>query len=58
MDGKELLNERDNTTYKETKIRLDLSYSWLLPNSSKVFRKYWNILSINKSFKEIFKINR
>ena len=40
MDGKELLNERDNTTYKETKIRLDLSYSWLLPNSSKVFRKY------------------
>ena len=58
MYGKELLNERDNTTSKETKIPLVLSYSRSLPNSSKVFRKYWSILAINKAFKEIFKMNR
>ena len=58
MYGKELLNERDSTTSKETKIPLVLSYSRLLRNSSKVFRKYWSILAINKAFKEIFKMNR
>ena len=51
MHKKELLKERDNTTSKETKIPLVLTYCQSLPNISKVVR---NILSINKAFKEIF----
>ena len=54
MDRKELLKERDNPTSKVTAISLVLTYSRSLPNISKVVRKYWNILSINKAFKEIF----
>ena len=54
MDRKELLKERDNTTSKETKIPLVLTHSRSLPNISKVFCNHWNILSINKAFKEFF----
>ena len=36
------------------KIPLVLTYSRSLPNISKVVRKHWNILSINKAFKEVF----
>ena len=56
VDRKELLKERDKTTSKETKIPLVLTYSRSLTNINKVVRKYWNILSINKAFKEIFQI--
>ena len=51
---KELLKKRDNATSKETKIPLASTYNQSLTNISKVFRKYWNILSVNKSFKQIF----
>ena len=54
MDRKELLKERDNTTSKETKIPLVLTHSWSLPSISKVFCNHWNILYINKAFKEFF----
>ena len=54
MDRKELLKERDNTTSKEIKIPLVLTYSRSLQNISKVDRKHWNILSINKANKENF----
>ena len=57
MNRKELffLKKGDNTTSKETKIPLVLTYSLSLPNISKVVRKHWNILSIkNKACKEIF----
>ena len=54
MDWKELLKERDSTTSKETKIPLVLTNSRSLPNISKVGRKNWNNLSVNKAFKEIF----
>ena len=54
MDRKELLKESDNTTSKETKISLVLTYSRSLPNISTVARNHWNILSINKAFKGIF----
>ena len=54
MDRKELLKERDIITSKETKIPLVLTYSRSLPNTTKVVRKHWNILSINKAFDEIF----
>ena len=51
---KELLKKRDNATSKETKIPLASTYNQSLTNISKVFPKYWNILSVNKSFKQIF----
>ena len=35
-------------------ILLVLTYNRSLPNIGKVVRKHWNILSIDKSFKEIF----
>ena len=54
MDRKELLKERDIITSKETKIPLVLTYSRSLPNTTKVVRKHWNILSINKALDEIF----
>ena len=54
MNRKELLNERDNSPSKETKIPLILPYSRSLSNISKVSSKHWNILSTNKAFKEIF----
>ena len=54
MDWKKLLKERHNTTSKERKILLVLTYSGSLPNISKVVCKYWNILSINIAVKEIF----
>ena len=51
IDWKELLKERDNTTSKETKIPRVLKKNRSLPNISKVVRKHWNFLSMNKSFK-------
>ena len=54
MNRKEFLKERDNTTSKETIIPLVLTYNPSLPNISKVVRKHWNLLSINKAFKKIF----
>ena len=54
VNRKELLNERDNTTSKETKIPLVLTYNWSLQNTAKVVCNHWNILSINKSFNKIF----
>ena len=54
MGRKELLKERDSTTSKETKIPVVLTYSQSLLYISKVFHKHWNILHINKAFKEIF----
>ena len=50
MGRNELLKERD-TTPKETKIPLVLTCSRSPRNISKVARKRWNILSINKTFK-------
>ena len=49
--GERTLN---NTTSKETKILLLLIYSSSLLDISKVVCKCWNILYINKAFKEIF----
>ena len=57
MDRKELLKKRDNTTSKETKIPLVLTYSWSLPNISKVVHKHCNILSVTKHSKRFFRIN-
>ena len=54
INRKELLKKRDNATSKETKIPLVSTYNQSLTNISKVFRKCWNILSVNKSFKWIF----
>ena len=54
MDRKELLKERDNTTQEETEIPLVLTNTRSLPNISKVIRKQWKIVSLNKAFKEIF----
>ena len=54
MDRKELLKERDNTTPEETEIPLVLTNTRSLPNISKVIRKQWKIVSLNKAFKEIF----
>ena len=51
INRKELLKKRDTATSKETKIPLASTYNQSLTNISKVFRKYWNILSVNKSFK-------
>ena len=39
---------------KKKKNPLLLTYSRSLPNISKVVRKHWNILFMNKTFKEIF----
>ena len=55
MERKELSKERDNTTLKETKIPLVLTYSRALPYISKVARKHGNILSINQEFKQILR---
>ena len=55
MDRKETLKERGNTTSKETKILLVLTYNRSLTSISEVVRKHWNTLSIDKAFKEIFK---
>ena len=52
MHWNELLNEKENAASKETKIPLALTYNRSLPNISKVVRKQWNVLSINKSSKE------
>ena len=43
MDRKELEKERDNTTSKERKIPLVLTFSRSLPNMSKVVYNHWNI---------------
>ena len=54
VNGQEkLLRERHKTTSKETKVPLVLTKSQSLLNISKVARKHWNALSINKAFKEI-----
>ena len=45
---------KDITTLKETKIALVLTYGRSLPSISKVACKHWNILCINKAFKEVF----
>ena len=45
MDRKELVKER---------IPLVSTYSWSLPNISRVAHKHGNILSINKLFKKNF----
>ena len=39
---------------KQTRIALTLTFSRFCPNISKVIRKYWNLLEINESLKEIF----
>ena len=57
MDKKELLKERDNTVSKEANIPPVLTYSWSLPSISKVFHNYWNILSILKYSKKLFRMN-
>ena len=54
MDRKELEKERDNTTSKETKILLVLTFSRSLPNMSNVVHNHWKIFSINKAFGGIF----
>ena len=54
MDRKEPLKERDSATSKELKIPLVLTYSRSLWNITKVVRKHWNNLPINKEFKEIY----
>ena len=55
MNRKELFfKKKRQHTSKETKIPLVLTYSLSLPNISKVVRKHWNILPINKACKEIF----
>ena len=41
MDRNKLLKERDNTTSKETKILLVLTYNQSLPNISKVFQTFY-----------------
>ena len=51
MDRKRTFKKRDNTTSKETKTLLVLTYNQPLPNIRKVFCKHWNISSIKKSFK-------
>ena len=51
---KELLKEGDDTTSKETKIPLVLTYMQSLSNISKVVCKHWNILKHSKKF---FKTN-
>ena len=39
---------------KQTRIAQTLTSIRFCPNISKVIRKYWNLLEINESLKEIF----
>ena len=54
MDRKELIKEKGNITSKEANILLVLTYNQSLLDITKDVHKHWNILSINKTFKEIF----
>ena len=54
------LNRIDLSTVKDTrqksgKIPLVITCNRFLPNITKTIRKNWNILQINKNFKEVFK---
>ena len=42
------------TIAKDTKILLVLTYIQSIPSISKIVFKHWNILSINKAYKEFF----
>ena len=42
--NKTTTKEKNKTTTKETKIPLVLLYNKLLPNISKIVRKYWSCL--------------
>ena len=54
MDRKEVIKEKGNITSKKTNILLVLTDNQSLLDITKDVHKHWNILSINKAFKEIF----
>ena len=49
-----MLKEKNREKPKQTCVPLTLTYNRICPSISKVIRKHWNLLEINKSLKEIF----
>ena len=54
LDRNEILKEKVWEKPKQTFIPLTLIYNRFCSNISKVIRKYWDLLAINESLKEIF----
>ena len=54
LDRNEILKEKVWEKPKQIFISLRLTCNRFCPNISKVIRKYWDLLAINESLKEIF----
>ena len=54
LDRNELIKGNKKDRPISTRIPLEITYNRFLPNISKIIRKNWNILSVNRSLKKIF----
>ena len=54
LDRNELIKGNKKDTPISTHIPLAITYNRFLPNTSKISRKEWNIISVNESLKQFF----
>ena len=54
LDRNELIKGNKKDRPISTRIPLEITYNRFLPNISKIIRKNWNILSVNRSLKNFF----
>ena len=58
LDRNEIIKGNKKDTPISTHIPLAVTYNRFLPNISKIIRKKWNIISVNKSLKQFFITNQ
>ena len=58
LDRNELIKGSKRGTPISTHIHLAVTYNRFLPNTSKIIRKKWNVISVNESLKQFFKTNQ
>ena len=57
LDRNELIKGNKKGTPMSTHIPLAITYNRFLPNTSKIIREKWKIISVNESLKQFFKTN-
>ena len=58
LDSNELIKGNKKGTPMSTHIPLAITYNRFLPNTSKIIREKWKIISVNESLKQFFKTNQ
>ena len=58
LDRNGIIKGNKKDTPISTHIPLAITYNRFLPNISKIIRKKWNIISVNKSLKQFFITNQ